>query len=68
MAKYAFVTQDLNDEQLAGVTDVIRAALPEVGWTRHKIVDEDFLIDYNAHKLVLEMATTGNPPKEKPDD
>jgi hypothetical protein len=67
MAKYAFIMQDLNDEQLKGVTDVLRAALPEVGWTRHKIVEEDFLIDYNAHKLIVLTADTGNPTKETSD-
>lgn len=72
MTKYAFITQDLNNEQLKGVTDVIRAALPEVGWARHKIIAEDFLPIYNeqahsVHELILEMAATGNPPKEDHD-
>lgn len=61
-AKYVLVTQDLTDEQKEAVVEVLHAALKEVGWTFHKVIEEDFLVDYNAHKLIVTGAKTGNPP------
>lgn len=66
MSKYAFVTQDLDDEAIVAITDIMLKTFPEVGWTRHLVTDEDFLPEYDAHKLVLKRASIGNPPKEKP--
>lgn len=51
----------VSDENSSGseLEAFLKSAPDSIRYTLHNIVEEDFLIDYNAHKLILSTAFGG---------
>lgn len=51
----------ISDEDNSGpeLETFLKSAPDSVRYTLHEILEEDFLIDYNAHKLILSTAIGG---------